>query len=324
VCTTDDPVDDLEHHAAITADTSFDIQVLPAFRPDKGMAVERPEAFNAWVERLAEASDVDIRDFAAYLDALRRRHELFHSRGCRLSDHGIETFYAEDYTDAEIEAIFGKVRGGARPTDDEILKFKSAMLYEFAHLDHDKGWTQQYHFGALRNNNTRAFQTLGPDTGFDSMGDWPVAQPMSRFFDRLQRHDKLAQTIVYNVNPMFNDLVATMLGNFQDGTMPGKMQFGSGWWFLDQKDGMERQLQTLSNQGLLSRFVGMLTDSRSFLSYTRHEYFRRILCNVLGTEIQQGLLPRDLGLVGKLVQDICYRNAVRYFGFDLAVAGEKP
>jgi len=317
VCTTDDPVDDLAHHAAIAADPSFDIQVLPAFRPDKGMAVDKPEVFNAWVDRLSAAADIDINDFAAFLEAIRRRHDWFHSRGCRLSDHGIETFCAADYRDAEIETIFRKARGGIRPTAEEVLKFQSAMLFEFALLDHEKGWTQQYHFGALRNNNARAFQAVGPDAGFDSMGDWPVAEAMSRFLDRLDRDDRLARTIVYNINPVHNDLVATMLGNFQDGSAPGKMQFGSGWWFLDQKDGMERQLETLSNQGLLSRFVGMLTDSRSFLSYTRHEYFRRILCNLLGTEIEQGLLPGDLSLVGPTVQDICYRNAARYFGFDL-------
>lgn len=317
VCTTDDPVDSLEHHAAIAADRSFPIRVLPAFRPDKGMAVESPEVFRDWVVRLAEASNVEIKDFRTYLDAIRRRHDYFHSRGCRLSDHGVETLYAEDYTDSQIDAIFRKVHGGGRLDAEEIARFQSAMLYEFALLDHEKGWTQQYHVGALRSNNTRFFRAIGPDTGFDSIGDLQVAHPLSRFLDRLDRDDRLAKTILYNLNPADNDVFATMIGNFQDGSTPGKMQFGSGWWFLDQKDGMEKQLNSLSNQGLLSRFVGMLTDSRSFLSYTRHEYFRRILCNLLGTEIQQGLLPNEVELIGQMVQDICYNNAAAYFGFDL-------
>jgi glucuronate isomerase len=318
VCTTDDPTDGLEHHAAIAADPSMKIKVLPAFRPDKGMAVHSPATFNPWVDRLAEVSQVEIKDdFDNYLEAIRRRHEFFHRMGCRLSDHGIDTFYAEDYTQAEIAGVFRRIRHGEALRPDQIAKFQSAMLYEFALLDHSRGWTQQFHVGAIRNNNTRAFRALGPDTGFDSIGDMEVARPMARFLDRLDRDDRLAKTIVYNLNPADNEVVATMLGNFQDGRTPGKVQFGSGWWFLDQKDGIERQLNTLSNQGLLSRFVGMLTDSRSFLSYTRHEYFRRVLCNMLGTEVQQGLLPNDLKLVGSMVEDICYRNAARYFGFEV-------
>jgi len=317
-CTTDDPTDTLADHAAIAADPSMHIRVLPAFRPDKGMAVASPAAFNQWVDRLAEVSDVDIKDdFGRYLEAIGRRHDYFHAMGCRLSDHGIDAFFAADYTDAEMGAIFRRIRSGKDLQPDEALKFRSAMLYEFALLDHAKGWTQQFHIGALRNNNTRMLDALGPDTGFDSIGDFEIARPMARFFDRLDRQQRLARTIVYNLNPADNEVVATMLANFQDGSTPGKMQFGSGWWFLDQKDGMERQLGTLSNQGLLSRFVGMLTDSRSFLSYTRHEYFRRILCNLLGTEMEQGLLPNDVKLVGSMVQDICYHNAAAYFGFDL-------
>jgi len=318
VCTTDDPTDTLAHHAAIAADPSMHIRVLPAFRPDKGMAVASPAAFNQWVDRLAEVSDVDIKDdFGRYLEAIGRRHDCFHAMGCRLSDHGIDTFAAADYTDAEIGAFFRRIRSGKDLAPDEMLKFRSAMLYEFALLDHAKGWTQQFHIGALRNNNTRMLEASGPDTGCDSIGDFEIARPMARFLDRLDRQQRLARTIVYNLNPADNEVVATMLANFQDGSTPGKMQFGSGWWFLDQKDGMERQLGTLSNQGLLSRFVGMLTDSRSFLSYARHEYFRRILCNLLGTEIEQGLLPNDVKLIGSMVQDICYRNAAAYFGFDL-------
>ena len=316
VCTTDDPTDSLEHHATIAADRSMEIQVLPALRPDRGMAVATPDAFNAWVERLAATADLDIGDdFGRYLEALRRRHDFFHRMGCRLSDHGIETFVAEDYSDGEIRAIFRRVRRGDAIDRCDVLKFQSAMLYEFALLDHEKGWTQQYHFGVLRNNNTRFFQAIGADTGFDSIGDFEVARPMARFFDRLDRDNRLAKTILYNINPAHNEVAATMIGNFQDGSIAGKMQLGSAWWFLDQKDGMEKQLNALSNLGLLSRFVGMLTDSRSLLSYPRHEYFRRILCNLLGTEIQQGLLPNDLKLIGSMVQDICYRNAVRYFGF---------
>jgi len=317
VCTTDDPTDGLEHHATIAADPAMKIKVLPAFRPDKAMAVGAPEAFNAWVDRLAEISHVDVKDdFAAYMEAIRQRHDFFHSMGCRISDHGVETLYAENYTEAEISTIFRRIRRGNELRPQEILKFKSAMLYELALLDHEKGWTQQYHFGALRNNNTRMLRAIGPDTGFDSIGDFQVASSMSRFLDRLELEQRLAKTILYNLNPAQNDVVAAMLGNFQDGSIPGKMQLGSAWWFLDQKDGILQQLNTLSNHGLLSRFVGMLTDSRSLLSYPRHDYFRRILCNLLGTEIEQGLLPGDMKLIGSMVQDICYHNAVRYFGFE--------
>jgi len=318
VCTTDDPVDKLEHHAVIAADAEMEIKVLPTFRPDKGMVVEDPEPFNAWVERLAEASGVDVKDeFDEYLQAIRQRHDVFHALGCRLSDHGINTFYVENYTDSEVSTIFRRIRRGNELRSEEIAKFKSAMLYHFAVLDHEKGWTQQYHIGALRNNNSRQFDALGPDTGYDSIGDFPLACSISRFLDRLDREQRLPRTIVYGLNPAYNDVLATMIGNFQDGNTPGKMQLGSGWWFLDQKDGMEAQLNSLSNQGLLSQFVGMLTDSRSFLSYTRHEYFRRILCNLLGTEMAQGLLPREMEMIGSMVQDICYRNAANYFGFEL-------
>jgi glucuronate isomerase len=318
VCTTDDPIDSLEYHAVIAADASMKLKVLPAFRPDKAMAVGAPEAFNAWVDRLAEISHVDIKDdFATYMEAIRQRHDFFHSMGCRISDHGVETLYAEDYTESEINTIFRRIRRGNELRPQEILKFKSAMLYELALLDHEKGWAQQYHFGALRSSNTRMLKALGPDTGFDSIGDFEVATSMSRFLDRLDHQQRLAKTILYNANPAQNDVVATMIGNFQDGRLPGKMQFGSAWWFMDQKDGIRRQLNALSNQGLLSHFVGMVTDSRSFLSYPRHEYFRRILCNLLGTEMQQGLLPDDVKLIGSMVQDICYHNAVKYFGFEL-------
>jgi len=317
VCTTDDPTDTLEAHARLRNDASFKIQVLPTFRPDRAMAVEAPGPFNAWVDKLAEASHVEVKDFDSFLAAIRQRHDYFGTMGCRLSDHGIETFYAEDCDRAEIASIFQRIRRASPLTPREILAFKSAMLYELAVMDHEKGWVQQFHFGVMRNNNSRMLNRLGPDTGCDSIGDFAVGQAMSRFLDRLDREDRLAKTILYSINPAHNELVGTMLGNFQDGRTPGKMQMGSAWWFLDTKDGMERQLTALSNLGLLSQFVGMLTDSRSFLSYTRHEYFRRILCNLLGTEIEQGLLPRDMDLMGAMVRDICYGNAVRYFGFSL-------
>ncbi len=316
-CTTDDPTDSLEHHIRIAADKTFGIKVLPTFRPDKGMAVECSKTFNMWVDKLAAVSGIHIADWQSYIDAIRKRHDFFHSVGGRLSDHGLETAYAENYTEWEIKNIFAKIRRGYELDCLEALKFKSAMLYEFGVMDHEKKWTQQFHIGALRNNNTRLLGALGPDTGFDSMGDWPVAQALSRFLNRLDSENKLARTILYNNNPKDNDVFATMTGNFQDGTIPGKLQFGSSWWFLDQLDGMTKQIESLSNIGLLSRFVGMITDSRSFLSYTRHEYFRRLLCNILGDEIERGVLPRDMKLIGKMVRDISYDNAANYFGFDL-------
>ncbi len=322
VCTTDDPTDSLEHHRAIAEDGAFTIQVLPTFRPDRALAVESPPAFNQWVERLAAAAGVEVKDnYDRLLDALRSRHDFFHARGCRLADHGLETFPAADCTTAEVAAAFRRVRGGKQLSAEETEKYRSATLEQLAAMNCESGWAQQFHFGAMRSNNTRMYRALGPDSGFDSIGDPPVARPMARFFDRLDRDGRLAKTIIYNLNPAHNDVVATMIGNFQDGATPGKMQFGSGWWFMDQKDGMERQLNSLSSQGLLSLFVGMLTDSRSFLSYTRHEYFRRILCNLLGGEMGQGLLPDDLELVGSMVRNICYGNALRYFGFNAPSGG---
>ena len=317
VCTTDDPVDSLEHHLKVKED-GFAVKVLPTWRPDKAMAVENPVEFKAYIDRLAEVSGVAIKNFGDVIEALRKRHDYFAAAGCRLSDHGLGSFYAEDYTDAEIDAIFQKVYGGETLTEREIAKFKTAMLVEFAIMDHDAGWTQQFHYGALRNNNSRMMSLIGPDTGFDSIGDYTVGEDMSRYFDMLASRDKLGKTIIYNLNPRDNELVATMIGNFQDGRYgAGKIQFGSGWWFLDQKDGMERQMNALSNLGLLSRFVGMLTDSRSFLSYPRHEYFRRTLCNLLGNDIEQGLLPAsELDFIGReIVAKVCYGNAKAYFKF---------
>jgi glucuronate isomerase len=237
--------------------------------------------------------------------------------GCRLSDHGIEYPYAADYTLSDISRFFADIRQGRSLQPEEILQFKSAMLLAFAQMDAEKSWTQQFHLGAFRNTNTNAMQVLGPDTGYDSIGDFEIAKPLAKFLDTLDRDSKLAKTIIYNLNPRDNELIATMIGNFQDGTVPGKMQFGSGWWFNDQRDGIEKQLNALSNMGLLSRFVGMLTDSRSFLSYPRHEYFRRILCNLLGDDVENGELPRDIELIGNMVKDICYRNAVNYFDIEV-------
>lgn len=315
VCTTDDPIDSLQYHLALKNE-GFSVKVLPTWRPDKAMAVEIPDAFRGYVEKLSEVSGVAISNFSDLITALRKRHDFFAGAGCKLSDHGIEEFYAEDYTQSEIDAIFNKVYGGKELTHEEIIKFKSAMLVEGAVMDWEKGWTQQFHYGAIRNNNTRLFKKLGPDTGFDSIGDFTIAKAMSKFLNRLDTDNKLAKTIIYNLNPRDNDLIATMIGNFQDGSVAGKIQFGSGWWFLDQKTGMEAQMNSLSNLGLLSRFVGMLTDSRSFLSYPRHEYFRRILCNLIGTDVEQGLLPSsELDFLGKLVENVSYYNAKEFFKF---------
>ena len=317
VCTTDDPVDALAHHQQIKADQSFSIKVLPAFRPDKAMGVESPEAFNQWVDKLEAAADVHINDYRSFIEALEKRHTFFHEMGCRLSDHGIECIYAADYTLSDISRYFSDIRQGRPLQPEEILQFKSAMLVVFAQMDAEKSWTQQFHICALRNTNTNAMQVLGPDTGYDSIGDFEIAGPLAKFLDTLDRDGKLAKTIMYNLNPRDHELIATMMGNFQDATVPGKMQFGSGWWYNDQKDGIEQQLNVLSNMGLLSRFVGMLTDSRSFLSYPRHEYFRRILCNLLGDDVENGELPHDIELIGNMVKDICYRNAVNYFGIEV-------
>lgn len=314
ICTTDDPVDNLQHHRQIKA-SGFEVAVLPAWRPDKAMMVEYPAFFNAYVNQLSDVAEIPINTFSNLISALDKRHQYFHDNGCRLSDHGLDTAFAEDYTAKEIRAIFTKVRSGSKLTSEEILKFKSCMLYEFGVMDHSRGWTQQLHIGAQRNNNTRLFKKLGPDTGFDSIGDRPVAEPLAKLLDRLDQEDKLCKTVLYNLNPRDNELYSTMLGNFQDGSIPGKIQYGSGWWFLDQKDGMEKQMNALSNLGLLSRFVGMLTDSRSFLSYTRHEYFRRTLCNLLGNDVENGEIPNDMELLGQMVENISFNNAKNYFNF---------
>jgi glucuronate isomerase len=313
-CTTDDPVDSLEYHFQLKS-TKTNLIMAPAWRPDKAMGVENLPTFNTYLDELGKVSHTTINTFDELLKALKIRHDYFHEQGCRLSDHGLETFYATAYTGNEIICIFDKAREGTELTAQEITKFKSAMLYHFAVMDAEKNWVQQFHVGPLRNNNTRLFSILGPDIGFDSIGDRLVAESMSAFLARLDKEGKLAKTILYNLNPSHNEVYATMIGNFQEGPTSGKIQWGSGWWFMDQKMGMERHLDALSSLGLLSHFVGMLTDSRSFLSFPRHEYFRRILCNILGEEMEKGLIPNDLILVGNMVEKICYHNARNYFSF---------
>ena len=315
VCTTDDPVDSLEYHRTIAADKTFSIRVLPTWRPDKALLIDKPEAFSAWIRQLEKASGATIAKLDDLMSVLQQRHDFFAGQGCRLSDRGIDTVWAEDCPRAEAAAIFARARSGEPVSPGEVVRYKSFLLHELAVMDAAKGWTMQIHYGAQRNNNTRRFGQLGPDTGFDSIADLPVAAAMARHFDRLESVGALPKTIIYNLNPRDNEVVATMLGNFQDGLTAGKMQFGSSWWFLDQADGMTRQIEALSQMGLLSCFVGMLTDSRSFLSYTRHEYFRRLICNILGRDMQRGLVPDDEALVGPMVRDICYVNARNYFGF---------
>jgi glucuronate isomerase len=315
ICTTDDPIDSLQYHQQVKSD-GFVVRLLPTFRPDKAMAVEDPATFNAYVDKLASAANTDIRDLQTFLDALAQRHEYFHAMGCRLSDHGLDTMYADDFSEGEIKTSFDRIRSNGVLSEAEVRKFKSAMLIHFGEMDQAKGWTQQFHLGALRNNNSRMVRQLGPDTGFDSIGDLEIGRPLSRFLDKLDSNNRLTKTILYNLNPRDNELYASMIGNFNDGSSVGKIQWGSAWWFLDQKDGMEKQINALSNMGLLSCFVGMLTDSRSFLSYPRHEYFRRTLCNILGNDVENGELPDDREWLGQMVENICYYNAKNYFQFE--------
>lgn len=314
VCTTDDPTDNLEHHRTFAA-LGHPTRMLPAFRPDKALTVNDPSRFNQWVEKLSQAANVDINGFPAFLEALRKRHDYFHSQGSRLSDHGMNHCFADFCDDNTARGIFDKARRGEAVSSQEYSQFATYMMLFFGHLDASKGWTKQLHLGAMRNNNTRLLQQLGPDTGFDSIGDYPQCSALAAYLDRLDQENALPKTILYNLNPADNYAFATMIGNFQDGTIPGKIQLGSGWWFLDQREGMEWQLNALSNLGLLSRFIGMITDSRSFMSYPRHEYFRRTLCNLIGRDVENGELPKDEKLLGPMIRNICYANAKNYMAF---------
>jgi len=318
LCTTDDPTDDLAHHRAIAADSGFDVRVYPTFRPDKALQVHSPDAFNAWTDALEAASNVAISSYEDFLQALRQRHDYFHSVGGRLSDHGLNHAHADFCPESEAERIFEQARSGRAAGPDEQARFASNLMLFFGQLDAEKGWTKQMHIGALRNNNTHLFQTIGPDIGCDSIGDWNQGATLSRYLGRLSEMRALPKMVLYNLNPAQNYLFATMAGNFMDGETPGKVQFGSGWWFLDQKEAMEWQMNALSNVGLLSRFVGMLTDSRSFMSFPRHEYFRRTLCNLLGDDLEKGLLPDEPELLGRMVENICYGNARAFLGLDVA------
>jgi glucuronate isomerase len=332
VCTTDDPADSLEHHRALAQRAGPDTRVYPTWRPDRALGVDDPPALNEWVKRLEGAAGVSIASYEELLQALDKRHAAFHDAGCRASDHGLEQLLAAPALESAAKTAFEKARRGRVPEADEVLGYRSSLLHRFAVMDHARGWVQQYHLGALRNNNTRLRRQVGADAGFDAIGDFEMARPLVRFLDRLDETEELARTILYNLNPRDNELFATIIGSFQDGSVPGKMQYGTAWWFLDQKDGMEAQLRALSNIGLLSRFVGMVTDSRSFLSYSRHEYFRRLLCNILGNDIRLGLIPDDRALLGRLVADVAFFNARAYFGLELGAlgsgasppAGERP
>jgi glucuronate isomerase len=313
--TTDDPTDDLHYHAKLKKE-GFEIAVLPTFRPDKATEIEKGLDFINWIRKLEAVVGFEIKSFQRLISALQIRHNYFHKMGCRISDHGHNSFYDAFSTEEEINIIFSKALAADTLDKNEIEKYKAAILHKIAVMNHEKGWVQQFHVGAIRNNNSKMMNQIGPDQGFDSIGDLNMAENMSRFFDKLNVVNALTKTIVYNLNPRDNEMMASMVANFNDGITPGKMQYGAAWWFLDQKDGIQKQLDVLSNFGLLGRFVGMLTDSRSFLSFPRHEYFRRILCNILGEEVKKGELPDDLALIGDLVSKICSQNAVSYFNFN--------
>ncbi len=316
LCTTDDPLDDLLYHKKIGELEDFDVKVLPTFRPDKGVEINS-ESFRGWVDRLEEINGKELNSFGTYLSALENRVNYFHSIGCRVSDHGLEYIPYQEADDEQLNEIFNKGRKGERLTKPEEDAFKTAVILFLGKLYAKLEWAMQFHVNAIRNNNTRKFKELGPDTGFDSMHDHSIAYPLSRILDALDRENALPRTILYSLNPKDNDVLASMAGNFQGDGIPGKIQFGSAWWFNDQRDGMVAQMKTLANIGLLSRFVGMLTDSRSFLSYTRHEYFRRILCNIIGEWVENGEVPKDMNFLGQMVEGICYNNARDYFQIEL-------
>jgi glucuronate isomerase len=317
VCTTDDPVDSLDTHAKI-AKSGLKTKVYPTFRPDKALSVGDPAGFNMWIEKLGGAAGMPVKTFDDLLSALKKRHDDFHAIGGRLSDHGLETALSEPCTHAEAQSVFDAARAGRLSSASDQLKYGSYLMLEFGRWDAARGWTKQLHLGALRNNNKRLLKTFGPDTGFDSIGDLPQAHALSRYLDTLDSTDQLPRTVIYNLNPADNYVFGAMIGNFQDGSIPGKLQYGSGWWFLDQKEAMEWQINALSNLGLLSRFVGMLTDSRSFVSFPRHEYFRRTLCNLIGADIERGELPSDMAFIGGMIKNICFSNARDYFRLGLA------
>ena len=312
ICTTDDPIDTLEYHIKIKED-GYKVKVIPTFRPDKAMVIENAPMYINYIAKLSESSGIEIRDFTSLLEALDARHNFFHNIGCRIADHGIPIFWTETYSNEEIEKIMTNVLSGYELSQGDILKFKSALLYECARLNHKRGWVQQFHIGPFRNTNTRLFNKLGPDIGCDTISDLSIGNELVKFLDRLDQSEELAKTIFYNINPRDNELISSIIGSFQDETYPGKLQFGPSWWFLDQIDGIIRQINTISNLGLLGRFIGMTTDSRSFLSFPRHEYFRRILCNIIGAEVEKGEIPDDQELLGNLVEKICFNNAVDYF-----------
>lgn len=316
LCTTDDPVDDLEGRAAL-AKEDWGCKVFPAWRPDKALAANDPALFNAWLDKLEAASGKAIGNYRELHEALWERHQFFHASGCRISDYGIERPYAAEYTAWQADAAFKKARSGKALAGDELEQYRSAILYDLLVMDAEQGWTQQLHFDAKRNNSSRAFALRGPDTGYDCMGEFPICDNLVALFDRLDAEGKLAKTIVYDLNPKNDDMLATIIGSYQDGSVPGKMQLGTAWWHNDHKAGMLKQMTALASIGVLSRFVGMLTDSRSFLSYPRHEYFRRLLCRKLGGEMAGGEIPMDFDLVGNMVKDICYNNAEVYFGLGL-------
>ena len=324
LATTDDPIDSLEHHAALQADSSFPVTVVPTFRPDSAMAVDNPPAFNAWVEKLGLAAGADIRGWKDLLEALRKRHGYFHAHGCRASDHAWEEPYAEECADTEADRIFRSARSGGEVSAQETRAFKSALMVELARMNAEKKWVQQLHIGAVRDINTRGFRALGSNTGFDTVGDLPLARPLARFLDRLDADGQLPKTILYCLNPAHNAVLAAMAGGFSEDTVRGKVQFGPAWWFNDQRHGMEEQMRALADAGLLARFVGMVTDSRSFLSFPRHEYFRRILCELLGRGIQQGEIPADFSLLGGIVRDICGGNAEEFFALPLKSSAASP
>ncbi len=316
VCTTDDPVDSLEYHKSLVSQNCT-TRVFPAFRPDKAFAVDQPAAFNAWITKLEQTSGMDCSKFAGFLAALDHRHAFFHSFGCRLSDHGLEAMYSGPCSEIQAAMIYDAARSGRPASIAHAQAFGFCLMLFLGRLDHQRGWTKQLHLGAIRNNNLYLMDLLGPDTGSDSIGDFPQARALSTYLGALAQEERLPKTILYNVNPADNYVFATMAGNFQGGGIPGKIQFGSGWWFLDQIEGMRWQINALSNNGLLSRFVGMITDSRSFLSYPRHEYFRRLLCGMIGEDVESGALPHDHELLANLVRDVCFRNARNYFGLAL-------